>query len=103
MIDKSKLHPNLIKEVYGERYKHWKPSWAEMRKAVRWSKANYRHVGDYSSVRAGAFSYLDGLYVVQLEEEVEGLLTAIQVMANSKDGNVIAQYLLEDRKRKEQS
>ena len=35
--------------------------------------------------------------VAKLETEIEGLLTAIQVIANSKDGNVIAHHLLEDR------
>ncbi len=70
-IDKTKLHPNLIKELYGEQYKYWKPSWKEMRKAIRWSKANYQMVGDFSSICAGALSYLDALYVIELETEIK--------------------------------
>ena len=80
MIDKSKLHPNLIKEIEGERYKYWKPSWKQMREAVRWSNSNDRHVGDFPSVRAGALSYLEGLYKLQLEAEFEKLVRYVRAI-----------------------
>ena len=70
-LDKGKLHPDLIQELKGELFGGWKPGWRDMRKAVRWSKVNDMHVGDFSSVRAGALDYLKGLYRVQLEAEVE--------------------------------
>lgn len=61
------LHPDLIKEVHGTLFGQWKPSWEEMRNAVRWSRNNDAMVGDFSSVRAGACDYLQGLYATHLE------------------------------------
>lgn len=46
---------------------NWKPTWQQMRAAIRWSKANYKHIGDYPDVRRGAESYIQDLYIEQLE------------------------------------
>jgi len=56
-------------------WKGWKPTWSQMRAAVRWSKANYKHIGDYRTIRDGALSYLEGLRIPLLE--------AIQVAAQA--------------------
>ncbi len=68
------LHPNLLRELNGDGFGHWKPSWTEMRDAVKWSKINDRHLGDFSSVRSGALDYLNGLYIIHLEAENKALL-----------------------------
>lgn len=56
-------------------WKGWQPTWGQMRKAVAWSKMNYKHVGDYQTIRDGALSYLEGLRIPLLE--------AIQVAAQA--------------------
>ena len=57
----------------------WEPTWAEMRRAVRWSKANYEICGDYPTIRFGAKIFLDALYIIKLEDmnrKLRGLLIA---------------------------
>ena len=71
------MHPDLAQEIKGELFGIWKPSWKEMRDAVSWSKSNYRHIGDYPSVRSGACNYLKGLYRLHLEAQVARLREAL--------------------------
>lgn len=37
----------------------WFPTFDDMRRAYKWSKANDKHVGDYPSIKWGAQSYID--------------------------------------------
>lgn len=58
----------------------WKPTWQQMRAAVRWSKANDKHIGDYSSVRHGAESYIQDLYIEQLVTDAHKSQRAIEML-----------------------
>lgn len=48
-------------------WKGWKPTWGQMRAAIKWSQGNYKHVGDYRTIRDGALSYLEGLRIALLD------------------------------------
>ena len=51
----------------------WKPDYRDMRQAIRWSKTNYRVVGDYPTIKWGAESYLDSERVARIDEAVASL------------------------------
>ena len=51
----------------------WKPDYTDMRQAIRWSKGNYRNVGDYPTVKWGAESYLESDRMGRIEEALDAL------------------------------
>ena len=51
----------------------WQPDILLMQKAVKWSKANYKHIGDYPTVNEGARSYINGCRRVRIEEALDAL------------------------------
>ena len=51
----------------------WQPDIPLMQKAVKWSKANYRHIGDYPTVNWGAREYIQGCRRVRIDEALAAL------------------------------
>lgn len=50
-----------------------KKSWERMRQAVKWSRGNYRHIGDYPTVNAGARSFLRSDRIYEIDKALAAL------------------------------